>query len=581
MEFFDIHLSHQKFVILEEEYKVLLQLIVVPLEKTANRILVLQSKANEKKIKIVAWSEQKKVIIPIACVDAQRVIDVIKQMPFGIGLEERLSSISYDASNTEQSLHFETLSSDIDLLLIGEPAAFTPDVCKVELGFNAVKLIPDIFAYGAIDGLRIRVYFELGDNLLNSIKNWGILTPVRIYINDFLTGEVVAQNTKIIDRAMSFYCELQISAALERRKSGWMRVEKINPVDLTDFLVSTTGERNVVAIPENYSSTTKWFVVVTPIIGLVLEKDFGIGNVQFCTSSNQEILRVCAFSSRFSEYETFALVNVNSDTLYHAVVQAKNQIEQSVDLLVNMLKDDSIYSTHAIGEQLMCRCSNVFEQKIVVPSWVYVEDPFTAGKMACDYSEIVKQEKLLVPESFALIQHELNRIELLLLKANGTNDKELTPLFNSLKWIRRAWDAVDNDDKVIYSIIALEFIVSKEPNTPMMDKATRKKCKGEIRKIISSMKQPPMDRTLYLQKVCEKFDRVYTETPFMGKLRNLIERLNIPVSSTEMDLIDTCRKQRNGIVHGDDEQQLPIDKIYRLCECIGKIAFYKLLSLGD
>ena len=75
MEFFDIHLSHQKFVILEEEYKVLLQLIVVPLEKTANRILVLQSKANEKKIKIVAWSEQKKVIIPIACVDAQRVID--------------------------------------------------------------------------------------------------------------------------------------------------------------------------------------------------------------------------------------------------------------------------------------------------------------------------------------------------------------------------------------------------------------------------------------------------------------------------------------------------------------------------
>jgi len=150
-----------------------------------------------------------------------------------------------------------------------------------------------------------------------------------------------------------------------------------------------------------------------------------------------------------------------------------------------------------------------------------------------------------------------------------------------LKWIRRAWDADDYDDKVIYAIIALEFIISKEPNVPMMEKSIRKKCKGEIRKIIDAIKSTQIDKTLYSKQVCDKFDRAFTETPFMGKLRNLIDRLSIPVSSAEMELIVRCRKQRNEIVHGSNDSQLPTDDIYRLCECIGRIAFYKLASLED
>lgn len=371
------------------------------------------------------------------------------------------------------------------------------------------------------------------------------------------------------------------SAKAGGRPPGRPRIEKINPVDLTDFLASTAGLHNTVAFPEGYPSAGKWYIVVTPVWGLAFEKDFGIGNVLFCTASSEEIMRICEFSPQLSEYGSFALVNVNSDTLYHAFVQAKKQIEQAVDLLVNILKDDSLYSIHSMGQHLLSRNNAVFEQKVSIPSWVYIEEPFTGGKLVCDYTEIVKQERLLVPESFRKIQHELNKTELLLIKANGTNDKELIPLFNSLKWIRRAWDAEDFDDKVIYSIIALEFIVSKEPNSPMMEKAIRKKCKGEIRKIIGAMKNPPMDKILYSQKVCDKFDRTYTETPFMEKLRNLINRLGISVSFAEMELIAKCRKQRNEIVHGENDSKLPTDDIYRLCECIGRIAFYKLVSLGD
>lgn len=581
MNFFDISLIGQKFVINEDEHKVLLQMCITPLENTPNRILVLNSKTNNQNLKIVAWNERLKKILPIACVDAKQVIESVKKMPFDDVLRARVSALQVENLGSNESLHLEALSEGIEILIARNSEPVLSDTHQIEVEFDTTKLIPLHFVYGAFDGLRMCVYFELEACQVVSIKNWGILSPIRIYVDNSPSGEYYAQNTNIVEETVSFECEPQIVAALEHRKTGWMRIEKINPIDLTDFLASTAGLHNTVSFPEDYPTAPQWYIVATPVSGIAFGKDFGIGNVMFYTASSEEIMHICGFSPKLSEYDSFALVNVNSDTLYHAFVQAKKQIEQAVDLLVNILKDDSLYSVHSIGKHLLRRNNTVFERKVSIPSWVYIEVPFTGGKLICDYTEIVKQENLLVPESFKMLQHELNKIELLLLKANGTNDKELTPLFNSLKWIRRAWDAEDFDDKVIYSIIALEFIVSKEPNSPMMEKSLRKKCKGEIRKIIAMMKSPPIDKTLYSQQVCDKFDRTYTENPFMGKLRNLIDRLNIPVSPDEMELIAKCRKQRNGIVHGENDSKLPTDEIYRLCECIGRIAFYKLASLED
>lgn len=581
MDFFDINLSTRKFVINEDEYKVLLQMSIFPVQSTSNRILVLNSKSNDKNIKIVAWDKRLERILPIACIDAGQIVESIKQMPFEDKFQDCISLMQVGNFLGNEAIHFEILSDGIEMLIVGNPEPDLSDTHRIEVEFDTTKLIPPHIVYGAFDGLRMCVYFELEAHQVESIKNWGILSPIKIYVDNSFFGEYYAQSSNIVDEKVSFVCEPQIVATLERRRTGWMRIEGINPLDLTDFLVSTAGLYNTVAFPEGYQAAPQWYIVATPVLGLTFEKNFGIGNVLFYKAPSEEIMHICEFCPQLSEYDFFACVNVNSDTLYHAFIQAKKQIEQAVDLLVNLLKDDSLYSVHSIGQHLLCRNNDIFEQKVSIPPWVYIEVPFAGGKLVCDYTEIVKQEKLVVPESFEAIQHELNKIELLLLKVNGTNDKELTPLFNSLKWIRRAWDAEDFDDKVIYSIIALEFIVSKEQNIPMMEKALRKKCKGEIRKIINATQIPHMDNVLYSQKVCEKFDRTYTETPFMEKLRNLINRLNIPVSSSEMELIAKCRKQRNEIVHGENDSKLPAGEIYRLCECIGRIAFYKLVSLED
>ena len=75
---------------------------------------------------------------------------------------------------------------------------------------------------------------------------------------------------------------------------------------------------------------------------------------------------------------------------------------------------------------------------------------------------------------------------MLLIKATGTNDEEITPLFNSLKWIRKSWETSNFEDKIINIIIALEFIVSKEPNVPMMSKSLRKACIKAIKEVITN-----------------------------------------------------------------------------------------------
>jgi hypothetical protein len=354
----------------------------------------------------------------------------------------------------------------------------------------------------------------------------------------------------------------------------------INIYEISDFIVSSAGLFNSVAIPEDYLSQQKWFTIVTPVKGLQLSQEFGIGCVEFCSKENKEIKRVIDFDKRFNEYITFTLVHINSEKMFSAYFAAKRQVEQAIDLIVNILKDDCIYSLHSLGGSLCERNIELYEKKVVLSTLTYIESPQTNAKISCDLAEIDESADLLIDKQFLDQKIELENIEMLLIKANGTNNKDITPLFNSLKWIRKAWDTADFEDKIISAVIALEFIVSKEENVALMEKPVREKCADLIEQVISEF-DIDTDKNEYLRRIKETFNRAVTETPFRVKLENLIRRLNIPITNHEMELIEKVRKQRNNLVHGRNDMFLPTDDIYILCEAISKIAFYKLNSLED
>lgn len=58
MDLYDVNLINRRFVINNGEYKLLLQLYIIPLLHTTNRILLLQLKETEH-LKIVAYDEKK------------------------------------------------------------------------------------------------------------------------------------------------------------------------------------------------------------------------------------------------------------------------------------------------------------------------------------------------------------------------------------------------------------------------------------------------------------------------------------------------------------------------------------------
>lgn len=579
--FCDSNLFLQGFNIEGKECKLSLQLYIVK-GGSPLRVLILQTKKKHDATIMIAWDKRSGPLgIPKDWLTS--VIYAIQQIPIPDKQWDSLKPLKKIAPPIfdfpEHGPQLVALSKNVFVLTQHSNPHSEDTQIEIEL-IHQPYIKPEFFVYAAFDTVISYLYFEISQQMAEANKNWGILSPITMHAGALSAEGYYAHETRIVNEtSVSFLCQQRIVSTLERRRMAQMHVEGISVFELTDFIVASAGFANSVNFPASYVENPNWYTVVIPIIGLKIEAEIGIGNVQFCSSENDEIKRIIPFDERFLLFHSFAVVHVNNSKIYAAAMQAKKQIEQGLDLLINMIKDDSLYSMHSIGNVLLERSNTRFEKKVFLSSFVYIESPLTSGKMSCDLSDPDSTPDLVADCSVLKYKKELEKAELLLLRANGASDKDVSPLFDSLKWVRRAWDADDSDDKIIYSIIALEFIVSKEPNTPFMEKALRKKCKGEIRRIIAAAKLSGLNPIDYTKSVCDKFDRVYTETPFMQKLRNLIDRLSIPLTDKEMELIESARRQRNHIVHGDSESKLPTDDVYRLCECISRITFYKIQSL--
>lgn len=579
-ELYNVDLFHQGFNLDGIDCKLILQLFTQVKEHHYANILLLCNKENDNRLFLIALDFQEKKIGPIPADSLNIIIHAMKSIPFPDKYQDAISSLPEREYNSSTKQEFIRIAQNTYALVDSTSKILKNTVIEIEL-LEGVRSKPSNFVFAAFDGLDTHVYLVLDNECISKNRNWGVLSKICFYIDEKFAGEYYSINNCIInERQTSFLCQTKIASILSRKTSS-IQMAGINIYEISDFLVSSAGLFDLVAIPDDYLKEQKWFTVIIPLTGLQLSEEFGLGGVEFYNKQNSEIDRVIGFDNRFSEFDAFALVHINGAKMSSAFTAAKRQIEQAVDLLVNLLKDDSIFSIHSSGEYLSERNIELFDKRVVLSAITYIELPQTGARLSSNFTEPDDSTILVVNERFLQQKHEIEKIESLLIRANGTNDKDITPLLNSLKWIRKAWDTDDFDDKTISAVIALEFIVSKEHSIPMMKKSTRKLCVKEISDIILGIEDDTINKDEYLEKVIDTFNRAYTESPFMVKLRNLIDRLNVPITPSEMELIAKARKQRNEIVHGTNEIHMPTDDIYRLCECISKIAFYKLNSLED
>lgn len=573
---YDSNLFRQDYVIEQVSSKLILQLFVQIGSSQYIKVLMFQAQDATQNVTLLMLDEHNKKIGPIFIDFLPYIIEAIKDVPFPKKLGIAVNELSFNDVGKIERVVYVTLSDCVTALVTSEPTSTIKMDIKVEL-ISDEKLVPFRFSFAAFDDVSMSVRFALSKELVQNISAWGILSKIGFYINGSFSGDYYALTATINnDGSVIFVCKTKIISILDRRMIAKIKMEGLNIYEISDFLLSSAGLYDCVAIPEDYLKERKWFMIIIPIIGLQIADELGIGNVEFCLRENENIQRAVDFENRMNFFETYALVHVNSDKMYSAYEQGKRQIEQSIDLLVNFLKDDSLISGHSVGHNLCNRNIDFFENRVGLSHYVYIESPLSGARFSFDFSEPNNLTQIIATNQLLPEREVLDKLELLLIKANGTNDEEITPLFNSLKWIRKAWDSDNYEDQIISVVIALEFIVSKEKSAPLLNKTIRRKCAKAIEAII---REGPEVSDKFVNNMVDRFHRSYTEPPFMKKLNNLIERLNIPVSNDEILLIQSARKQRNDIIHGKNDVLMPSDDIYRLCECISRIAFYKVFSL--
>ena len=580
-DLFDFNLFQTPSIVDNVEYAIFNQwLIQLKSGEYIDGVILKPQKADEKFL-MLALDKNEKKIVPIPVNMLNSILSGIKHITFPNQLKncthlfETLPEINCRISKD----CFLELSNQISVLVTSTAKIITNKYIECEM-IEHLRMIPDTLFFSAFDGITTAVYFEIQTESLRLIKPWGILSKILFYRNNDFIGEYFTQRCEAINNStMSFTCQPKIVSVLERRKMSGLKMIGINVYELSDFIVSSAGLLNSVQFPQELTQYQKWYTVIIPVLGLEITNSFGIGCVEFFAKEDEAVSRILAFEENFDAYKTFALVHVNSEKLYSAFQIGKQQIEQALDLLINLLKDDSLFSIHSLGNHLLSRDIDFFERKVELSPWVYIETPYNSAQLSYNFQETGNTSPLQVSKGFLDLIPEIQKAELLLIKSTGTNDEEITPLFNSLKWIRKSWESNNFEDKIIYIIIALEFIVSKEPNVPMLSKSLRKACIKAIKEVITDFKGSVGYNSTFLDDVSEKFHRTYTETPFMVKLKNLITRLEIPVTKNEYELITLARKHRNDIIHGRNSTLLPTDDIYRLCECVGRIALYKINSL--
>ena len=69
-----------------------------------------------------------------------------------------------------------------------------------------------------------------------------------------------------------------------------------------------------------------------------------------------------------------------------------------------------------------------------------------------------------------------------------------------------------------------------------------------------------------------------TEVSFGSKLDILINRLNIPVSKDEKELLNKARKIRNELIHGLNMASISTLEIKKLCGITSRILMYKIMD---
>lgn len=367
-----------------------------------------------------------------------------------------------------------------------------------------------------------------------------------------------------------------------------------NPFSVMDFVVNhaDSGITGVV-YPHSDEKPVHSYIVVGVLKNIDIDiEGCVIGNVRLGTQidTSEEFLN--AISDIGTDTYSVVWLSVDADSLYNAFSEGKKLLELATEFLSFLMKNDmySDWFGTLDSENKMWDVRSHYPQ-ISFGKVFYVENCITGESITFTDENIRTPSAIKLGDDSEYL-FDCDWIEGFFRRLQS-EDKKILRLRYALKWIAEAWGTEDPYDKLIYCSMALEFIVNGEKGSNIFDEYAQK---YGLQKIPKRKRQELIDGIYENAKIeaIEGFSEEniaelnesiknmirskLSEPSFGTKLDNLINRLAIPISEDEKELLKTARSIRNELIHGINMSTISTLEAKKLSGITSRVLLYKLID---
>ncbi|WP_249849624.1 hypothetical protein [Bacillus subtilis] len=429
--------------------------------------------------------------------------------------------------------------------------------------------------------------FESNQNVIQGLKNIHLSEDwvIRYWINDnsIESAGTIYEVKKGIDGITIFLSSF--IHELSKKKMDFFSFQGSDPNSPLQAILRSSGMLKEQINIEGFGVKFVPYLVLLPIENLMLNNfEFGLGGVTFLTK-DQAFDMYKGFEEKYNhnllgQFDTFAQTIVESDNVYDAYLLGRQKVQDAIDMIILLSKNERVFNLYNLGNELNEWNRLRLYQNPKCSSLYYVENLVGVENILGDSKNTWENNSLGVDSQFEKVFRELDWYEEKLYKKQtgqqSTLDKQL---FNALKWLNRSWKAEDIEDKVIYTNIAMEFLVDKIETDPFLpDEIIR-----EFKKLLKQLLKEQSDTFTeeYSRKIKEKSLGKLKDPPLKIKVQTLIRHLSIPITDEDFSKLWKVRDYRNDLVHGRDELKINPENVLSANILLGELIVYRLRSMEE
>lgn len=563
-----------------------------------NQVMLLKSENSyNPSFILVGYSTKDSTIIPITNNTALNALKLIKRRLNSIYKDKDIDTNTIDIgiSSLQQNLknHREPI-----ILQIG-PNLFTftyheENIKKVRINLlfkDSLILEPKTFYFVGYKGSEDYIEASFEDIEEERLKYLHLLNDVKITIHSDekiynyigLIYEVIPFNRNAINILMSSF-----TYNLMKSKINFTSSSNFNLFNMVSLLLRSNGLKEDQIKIEGYEKRIYPYTIVIPIKNLVIEEEnIGIGNVFFYPNNNcldeldnaKKMLK-----ERFSIFQadSFGRVHIDAESPYDAYILGKVQIEKALDIINHLTKQDSLLDIYTVEDSYFHWKRDNFIPKPTLTSLVYIQNAITQEVVVTDMEQYSEPSKLTLGKNFA---EKLSKFEwyeeLVMYSMDNKTNLRTQCLFYALKWLKRSWDADNFEDSIIFSNIAIEFLLSQEKVNSLINRSLRRSIvQAGLNEL--KTKADPQIYTEELEKIInQKISDSLSSVPLMAKLEHMINRLSVPIDDSDMSIIKNIRKLRNDLVHGRGNIETDRLMLWKMNTLIGMIIAYEMRNISQ